>query len=648
MSRGDLSSEQADTPNRRKARLGSLPSRQDWYRSAYRQMVEKDDWESAELADFQTQAMLEAMPEKAAGQYFKDPNGKYRIIKPEQREDPKVTRHRLSSIDAWLNTLPKKTETRYADLAELDPDYPHPGEDEQVAEWLGIGPAAMQSPPPILVAKGPVATFKPTMTDVPPVDVMPPAKRPPSGGGKGGSISTTGGLPPQPKRPTTQGTASIDAKARADSDILASVLGAPSGSFEMPPVSNFDTPKNRPYPATATVLDLARLAPMLGMTAERAQDMPWMWLEGRLRAHDTYDPAQNIVPMKDRPMRSHPRTPEAAAQDAIDIVHEIHLAKGRDWNQELPLHPEAAEAEFQNALDATITEATTLWIGRKQDVPLANEIEEIRQYIAPRLAGYFPEDMRDRLLQTESKPATLPRIKDGPQGARELMTALVFGEIREVTVNGEKVDFAEQTGPQLAMQMNRGTGSWGGPDVQRLNYLLGQELTKYLEECEEVSKADIVGGPTTPMPDGTFEGPSEAFFQNPANPGIKGSARTDMAIRIRYGDQECIFSINTVDVTGKGALTARELRNLQRAVAHAGAMVSDLDATEKRWKKTIIQDRRIASENAFATLKKPADRSEAELKTAIEDFLSRLTCAKIIAACKEGNGLVDTTANSGE
>ena len=150
------------------------------------------------------------------------------------------------------------------------------------------------------------------------------------------------------------------------------------------------------------------------------------------------------------------------------------------------------------------------------------------------------------------------------------------------------------------------------------------------------------------MPDGTFEGPSEAFFQNPANPGIKGSARTDMAIRIRYGDQECIFSINTVDVTGKGALTARELRNLQRAVAHAGAMVSDLDATEKRWKKTIIQDRRIASENAFATLKKPADRSEAELKTAIEDFLSRLTCAKIIAACKEGNGLVDTTANSGE
>lgn len=646
MSRGDLPADRADMPSRNRARFGSAQARQDWYRSAYRQMIEKENWEGAEQVDSQTEAMLEAMPEMAAGQYFKDPNGKFRILRPEQREDPNVMQHRLDSVAAWLDKLPAKAETRYADLANLGPDYPHPGEDEQVAKWLGISPASEQSAPPILVAKGTITTLKPTMVDVPLVDVMPPTKLPPSGNGKGGSVSTAGGLPPMPKRPTTQGTASINAKAKIDSDIFASTLGAPAGGFEIPPVRNFDTPKNRPYPATATVLDTAQLAPVLSITAERAHNMPWMWLESRLREHDTYNPAENIVPMKDRPMRSHPRTPEAAAQDAIDVVHEIHLAKGRDWNQELPLHPEAAEVEFQDALDATVTEAATLWIGRKQDIPLANEIEQMRQYIAPRLVGYFPEDMRDRLLQAETKPATLPRIKDGPQGARELITALIVGEVREVTINGEKIDLTEvQSQSQLATQSDNRAGSWGGPRIQRLNYLLGQALEKYLEACKEISKAEVVGGPKRPLPNEKFEGPSEAYFQDPLRPGTGGSARTDITIRIQYGGQECLFSVNTVDVTGKGTPTARELRNLLRAIANAGAMVANPVATETRWGRTRIKEQMTTPENAFATMSKPADKNEAELQKAIGDFLARLTCAKIIAACKKGNGLIDTQMN---
>lgn len=645
-----------DTTLRAKALRES--DRERWYRQAYRQGVDKDSWAIAKSVEGRTQIALEFMPDRAEGHYFKDPHGKYRELGPTQRERPEIMTHRMAAVDLWLGNLPRKGATRYADLADLDADFPHPGEDEQVAIWMeearmfdrnadyfGTELTTPANESAVLLAKAPIILPRSTMTDAPPTEAIPPAHLRSSDRGRGGS-TTSGSLPPFPRPLTTQEMAGRNAEAEARSNILAFQPGSSSSDFAMPRVNNFDSPKRPLYPPTPGILDPSRIATMLGISPEKARDMPWVWLDNKLREHDSYSPLDNIVPMKDRPFRSHPRAPEAAAQDAIDIVHEIHLAKGRDWNQVLPSHPQAAKAEFQNALDATVTEAATIWIGRKQSIPLAHEIERIRQYLAPRLVKYFPEEMQVRLLQEETQSTTIPRIKEGPQGARELITALVFGEIREVTINGEKVDLENQAQSQPTALVNSRTGSWGSRDVQHLNYLLGQNLTKYLKECDEISQADIVGGPTTPQPDGSFTGPPEAFFQNPFNPGTKGSARTDMAIRIQYGNQECIFHINTVDVTGKGALTARELRNLLRAIAHSGAIRSNWQEAEGRWGETLIKKRRMASNNTFTTVEKPGDKTEAELQKAIEDFLSRLTCAKIIAACKEGNGLIDASTKS--
>ncbi|WP_133612983.1 hypothetical protein [Dongia mobilis] len=72
-------------------------------------------------------------------------------------------------------------------------------------------------------------------------------------------------------------------------------------------------------------------------------------------------------------------------------------------------------------------------------------------------------------------------------------------------------------------------------------------------------------------------------------------------------------------------------------------MVANPDATKGRCLETQIRDGRIDTENAFGRLPKPIHRSEEALKKVVDNLLPHLTCAKIIAACKEGNGLIDTS-----
>ncbi len=368
----------------------------EWLKRAYRQSVNPEPWAKAPVVDRQTDAMLKALPEKVAGNYFVGPDGQYRSIGREQREASEVTDHRRQSVKPWLDTLPKKQQTTWQDLGDLPEDHPHPGEKEQVSRWMETYQGSKDQAPAVRVAEGPIFRFKPGIIDAPIVELEP---RPALDGG-GRSVGTTGGQstvgggtgkqPPVAKQPPAQGKATADAEVTRDNSLLTSLFGSNDDLLQAPPVLNSDTlPRERPYPPMPAVLDVSKPAPALGLTAEEMQDIPWMDLDQRLRAQDTYSPYNNQIPLRQQPLRSHTRSPLAAAQEALDAVHETHLAKGRDWNQELLGHPEAALAEFENALEATVSESSSIWMARKEGIPTAVEIEQMRQTSRRALPNIF-------------------------------------------------------------------------------------------------------------------------------------------------------------------------------------------------------------------------------------------------------------------
>ncbi len=621
----------------------------EWLKQAYRQFVDPMKWQAAEPVDPRMDALLKAMSEKAGSAYFKGPDGQYRILGPEQREPRDVAEHRKLSIGPWLDTLRTKKQTTWSDLADLPDDHPHPGEAEQVAKWLGTYDPLAKEMPPVLLAKSPVPRFIPTVIDAPPVEMLP--ANPPGGGGRRGAVGGASGLPPAPRQPTTQSEAITNAASAGSNDILASMIGSPGDLTMVPPVLNFDTPKKRPYPPMPAVLDTTKAAPALALKAEQMQSMPWMALDERLRTQDTYNPLTNEVPVRLQPFRSHARSPLAAAQEALDIVHETHLAKGRDWNQELPLHPEVAHTEFENALEATVTEATTLWTGRKNAEPTALEIEQIRQYIAPRLVGYFPEGMREELQKRDTPSSTLPEIKNGTQRISELMSALTFGEIKEIIVDGQKIELSEiGIQPKTAADVKkRRPGSHGSLAVQRFNYLVGQQVQQMLRDCPEVDPdtVEVVNGPATPKADGPgFEKFTENSVQDPRRTGVKGSMRSDIAIRLVYNGQDCIFHINSVDMKDLYNATDRENANFNRGVENAQALMKNYVLAKSKWADR-VSNMTLSQRNALVMLSKPETDDEAEFQRILKDFMQRLDCASIVAECEKGAGYLDVLPKQG-
>lgn len=655
MSRGDLPSERPNASSRSRARFGSQKAQQDWYRSAYRQMVEKDNWEGAELADPQTQAMLEAMPEKAAGQYFKDPNNKYRIIKPAQREDPNVMRHRLDSVAAWLDKLPAGTETRYADLAELGPDYPHPGEDEQVEIWMQqsrlfdpkedyfrAGEKMTSDGKETMLAKAPPGG-KAIIADIP-FDQMLPLRFP------------TDHMPSQAPRFGSTGRVTTQPRDEIAPVILrespASLTGQknPNGRLEtkneITPPGNFASPAPQPYPSAPGILSTDKNIHALDLQPEELQAMRWDRLADKLSSRDNYNPRDFSPNFKNQGPRQNSRrgtSPEVAAQDAIDAAHELNLAKGRDWGTDLPRNdPVAIMGEYQHAVDTLVKEAGDFWSERVRREPLAAEIEMMRAYVGPRIVNYFPVETRD-LIKSEIGQGTSPKIQSGPQGAQDLITALAFGEIREVVINGKKLNLSTTVQPEVVTNQERRYGSHGGLTAQRLNYLIGREVKKMLEACKEVSRAEVVGGPKKPMPNDRrpYERVKEYMLQDPLRRGIAGSVRTDVAIRLWYQGQDCVFHINTVDMLDDLNMSGREADAVEKALLNAIAMFQSFGIAEGRWEKR-NKEGRLSKRNVIATAPKADSPDEEAIQRVLEDFLSRISCAKIIAECKKGAGRMDT------
>jgi hypothetical protein len=291
-----------------------------------------------------------------------------------------------------------------------------------------------------------------------------------------------------------------------------------------------------------------------------------------------------------------------------------------------------------------------LWTGRKDGEPTALEIEQIRQYIAPRLIEYFPESMREKLQKRDTPSSTLPAIKNGTQRISELMTALTFGEIKEITVDGQKIALAEVgIQPQLDAKSKKRPGSHGSPFVQRFNYLVGQEVEQMLRDCPEIDPdtAEVVNGPKTPKADGQgFEPFKENTVQDPRRSGVKDSMRSDVAIRLVYNGQDCIFHINSVDMEDAYNVTDREYTNFNRGVENARALLENYLLAKNKWRKR-VERMTLSERNALAMIPKPATEDEEEFQNIMKDFMKRLDCASIVAECEKGTGFLGYPAQTG-
>lgn len=258
--------------------------------------------------------------------------------------------------------------------------------------------------------------------------------------------------------------------------------------------------------------------------------------------------------------------------------------------------------------------------------------------------------MRADLTKRDEPSATLPTIKNGAQGITQFMTALTFGEIKEITVDGQKIQLSEiGVQPQTATDTKKRAGSQGSFFVKRFNYLVGQEVQQMLKDCPEVqpNTAEVVNGPKTPIEDGSnFETFTENTVQDPRRSGVKDSMRSDIAIRLVYNGQDCIFHINSVDMSDPYNANIREQRNFNRGVENARALFEQYLLYQKKLEKR-ISNNTLSQRNALAMIPKPTTNDEAEFQKILKNFMKRLDCASIIAECEKGGGYLDTLPQPG-
>ncbi|WP_374314011.1 hypothetical protein [Dongia sp.] len=99
-----------------------------WQQQAYRQSIDPDRWQQQPPVDHQTQALLDDMPHLGGGQYFHGPDGNYRRVTMELREDRDIADIRRKAF----NELAQSGVT-WKELAQYPDDKPHPGEAEALA-----------------------------------------------------------------------------------------------------------------------------------------------------------------------------------------------------------------------------------------------------------------------------------------------------------------------------------------------------------------------------------------------------------------------------------------------------------------------------------------------------------------------------------
>jgi hypothetical protein len=109
-------------------RFHSPEHERDWQQRAYRQSVDPDRWQQQPPVDHQTQSLFDGMPDLADGRYFFGPDGKYRLMTMDLREDRDIADIRRKAFNEFV-----QSGVTWDALAQYPDDKPHPGEAEALA-----------------------------------------------------------------------------------------------------------------------------------------------------------------------------------------------------------------------------------------------------------------------------------------------------------------------------------------------------------------------------------------------------------------------------------------------------------------------------------------------------------------------------------
>ena len=135
-------------------------------------------------------------------------------------------------------------------------------------------------------------------------------------------------------------------------------------------------------------------------------------------------------------------------------------------------------------------------------------------------------------------------------------------------------------------------------------------------------------------------------MQDPRRTGVNGSMRSDIAIRLVYNGQDCIFHINSVDMKDLYNATDRENANFNRGVENAQALMKNYVLAKSKWADR-VSNMTLSQRNALVMLSKPETDDEAEFQRILKDFMQRLDCASIVAECEKGAGYLDVLPKQG-
>lgn len=563
----------------------------EWERKSYRQAVNHETWPKGRVVDPDTKALIDAGLAWPSHAVYQGPDGAHRYFDLGVIEAPAIRAIRMRNFagKTWdeLNAtrMPGEDEAQAYHAAQRAEDAAGSGKPSGMSGW------STNSPNAVAAAAGVTKS-----ASVPSIEESARA-----GGGSGRAAEPAVAHVPRsdalfkPRLPLV-GTPDEGPKLAAD------FTGLPNGG------GTIALPRIAPSPSVApnavpAVPKLRILEPVLrqGLTVLQSQAL------------------QATQPIQDQPV-----SPVNAAIDEIVDPAFQHAT------QDLLKDPAYAEpAALASKLGEVVEWNQRFAIDSYLHQPgmetyhsvNAVEIDLIKRALQERVLDILPAERRRQVeLQLAEQPLV---VKNGPTGVASLI---------ETLTNASKINV--YVGGKLAISTEGAAEMRGSPEIQRLNKITREETEAFLKACAGMSNVRHTGGAENEA----GEKLTESWIQDVANSRSTGGSRfMDITFEVEVDGQKCAFHINTADVTRTGLLTTAEWEALNSAARITQRNGENWVDVQKMWKERIAKGL-IGRLNAFLAIAKPpkGQRSDEDMRKAVQDFLKLLDCADIEAACKDG------------
>ncbi len=342
-----------------------------------------------------------------------------------------------------------------------------------------------------------------------------------------------------------------------------------------------------------------------------------------------YNPFDNRYPIRLWRASPHRFSPEGAAGDALDLLDQVLKDKAPDW-QELGGNPEQSFAEYRDAVDTVLDRAQDWYQVRFKDAASPADSERMRRYIEPRLLHYFPEFVQQQIRDAQESRSQPLEIKNGAQDLTTILRSFYYGNLVEIKIDDEPA-YVAKVQPATASQKR--PGSRGSIITTKYNDLVQETVDEHLKECFGRDSVEHVGGGQKYEPQtGRWHKVKELYIPDTTSTSTKGSKRSDLAFKIRFGDIDCIFHVNTADVVN-GKHSERERINAAKMRENFKNLVVNLGESTRRWRDR-FEDGRLAPQNALMLTDKPRNDDEVALRKALKELAKLLDCGRIEAECR--------------